>query len=217
MTLVGNIFVILFLFFIFGCSHTLLASNKIKEMVRKKFPQALPFYRLGYNVISILLFSLWWALSPKPDIIIYDLAYPFDLLILIPQFISLVGIIWTLKYIDGKEFIGVSQILRWKSGAYREEELDETSVLRIEGPYKISRHPVYLFSIIYLVFHPTMNLFYFLFVLCSVVYFSLGSRYEEKKLVERFGEEYVLYQKNVSKIFPVKPLFRFLIKRFIWN
>lgn len=217
MILLGDVLLIIFLFFVFGWLHSLLASNKIKETVRINFPQFLPFYRLAYNMVSLFTFYLFWVFSPKPDVILYDLSFPFDFLILVPQFFSLLGLLWTLKFVDGKEFLGISQIQRWKTGTYKEEELDETSSLRIEGPYKFSRHPIYLFSILFLLFRPMMNLFYFIFVLCSLIYFYVGSLYEEKKLVTRFGGEYVSYQKNVSKIFPAKPLLRFFVERFIWK
>ncbi|MFA6978244.1 MAG: hypothetical protein WC209_02885 [Ignavibacteriaceae bacterium] len=217
MILLGNIVLIIFLFLLFGWLHSLTASNKIKEFARERFPKFLPFYRLTYNIVSLFTFYLFWELSPKPDVILYDLSSPLDIIIILPQFASLFALLWTLTFVDGKEFLGISQIQRWKSGTYKEDELDETSALRIEGPYKFSRHPIYLFSILFLLFRPTMNIFYFVFVLCSLLYFSIGSFYEEKKLVERFGGDYVSYQKNVSRIFPLKPLFRFLIERFIWK
>ena len=144
--------------------------------MRINFPQLLPFYRLAYNIISLFTFYLFWELSPKPDVVLYDLSSPFDIIILLPQFASLLALLWTLKYVDGKEFLGFSQIQRWKSGTYKEEELDEESSLRIEGPYKFSRHPVYLFSILFLGFRPQMSLFYLILFICCVVYFYVGSK-----------------------------------------
>jgi protein-S-isoprenylcysteine O-methyltransferase Ste14 len=77
--------------------------------------------------------------------------------------------------------------------------------LKIEGPYKYMRHPVYFFSILFLIFRPYMDLTYLTLVICLIAYFYIGSYYEEKKLIEVFGDEYKVYQKNVPRIFPLKP------------
>ena len=66
------------------------------------------------------------------------------------------------------------------------------------------RHPIYLFSILFLGLRPTMDLFYFIFYLVIVLYFIIGSYFEEKKLVERFGQIYIDYQKEVPRIIPIK-------------
>ena len=42
--------------------------------------------------------------------------------------------------------------------------------------------------------------------LLAVIYFYIGSYYEEKKLVNYFGDTYIKYQKVVSRIFPGFPL-----------
>jgi protein-S-isoprenylcysteine O-methyltransferase Ste14 len=39
-------------------------------------------------------------------------------------------------------------------------------------------------------------------LICIIVYFYVGSFYEERKLVDKFGDEYLLYQKKVPRIFP---------------
>jgi protein-S-isoprenylcysteine O-methyltransferase Ste14 len=83
-------------------------------------------------------------------------------------------------------------------------ELDEEYTLRIEGPYRYTRHPLYFFSIIFLLFRPVMDLFYLTFFTCVVVYFYIGSYYEEKKLERLFGQQYTKYKKVVPRIFPVR-------------
>lgn len=203
MNYVIDVFIIIFLFTIYGALHSVLASNKVKELFKKKFRSLIAFYRLLYNVVALLLLYLIWELSPKPHVIIYDLPNPYDLIILIPQLLALAGIVWTFKYICFKEFIGLNQVKRFLGNNYL-SELDEELTLRREGPYRYSRHPLYFFSIVFLLFRPTMDLFYLTVLLCIVSYFYIGSFYEEKKMAKNFGKIYISYKESVPKIFPVK-------------
>ncbi|MDH3267744.1 MAG: hypothetical protein OEM46_02700 [Ignavibacteria bacterium] len=200
---VVDVLIIIFLFTVFGYTHSLVASEKVKIQFKKIFGELIAFYRLFYNIFSIISLYLIYILSPKPHLIIYDLQNPYDLIILIPQFLSLAGVIWAFKYICFKEFLGLDQIKRFFEKRYT-TELDEEFTLRIEGPYRYSRHPVYFFSITFLLFRPVMDLFYLTFFVCTVVYFYIGSYFEEKKLVRQFGEIYQNYKKEVPRIFPVK-------------
>lgn len=206
MILVLDVIIIVILFAIFGYIHSLVASEKVKIQFKKIFGELIAFYRILYNVFAILSFYFIYEFSPKPHVIIYDLQNPFDLIILIPQFLSLAGIIWVFKYICFREFLGLDQIKRFIEKRYI-TELDEEFTLRIEGPYRYSRHPIYFFSITFLLFRPTMDLFYLTFFLCIVAYFYIGSYYEEKKLVRQFGQVYENYRKEVPRIIPLK-LFR---------
>jgi methanethiol S-methyltransferase len=203
MALALDVIIILLLFAVFGYIHSLLASEKIKIQFKKIFGELIAFYRLAYNLFTLLSLYLIYELSPKPHIIIYDLQNPFDLIILIPQFLALAGIIWAFRYICFREFLGLDQIKRFIEKRYT-TELDEDFTLRIEGPYRYSRHPIYFFSIAFLLFRPTMDLFYLTFFLCMVAYFYIGSYYEEKKLVRQFGEVYENYRKEVPGIIPFK-------------
>jgi protein-S-isoprenylcysteine O-methyltransferase Ste14 len=203
MELVADVIIIILFFAAFGYTHTLLASEKLKIQFKKIFGDLIAFYRLIYNLLSLLSFYLIYELSPKPHFIIYDLPNPYDLIILIPQLLSLAGLFWVFKYICFKEFLGLNQIKRFVEKKYN-TELDEEFTLRIEGPYKYSRHPIYFFSITFLLFRPVMDLFYLTFFICIVVYFYIGSYYEEKKLVRQFGNVYENYKKEVPRIFPVK-------------
>ena len=214
MELVVDVIIIILLFTVFGYTHTLLASEKVKIHFKKIFGELIAFYRLIYNLIGLLSLYLIYEFSPKPHINIYDLPNPFDLLVLIPQFLSLAGVVWVFRYICLREFLGLDQIKRFIDKRYT-TELDEDFTLRIEGPYKYSRHPIYFFSISFLLFRPVMDLFYLTFFICIVAYFYIGSYYEEKKLVRQFGEVYEKYQKVVPRIFPVKFLKPYNQKNFV--
>ena len=201
-----DVFIIIFLFALFGYTHSLFASNKIKRLAVSYVGNYIAFYRIVYNITSVLAVYLLYIILPRPHIIIYDLNYPYDFIILIPQYLSLAGFIWSLRFICVKEFLGISQIRRWFNNQYDINELDEELSLRIRGTYKYIRHPLYFFSIMFLLFRPVMDLFYLTCLICIMIYFYMGSHYEEKKLVEKFGEDYIRYKKVVPRFFPLKIL-----------
>jgi hypothetical protein len=49
-------------------------------------------YRLFHDIFAISSFYLFLIAAPHRDIIIYDLSNQFDFIILIPQFLALIGI-----------------------------------------------------------------------------------------------------------------------------
>ena len=204
MNYVFDVIVLVLLFALYGFIHSVVASERVKVYFKKIFGKLIAFYRLLYNVFALIGIYFIWEFAPHPFIQIYKLASSYDYLVLIPQFISLAGMIWCFKYICFKEFIGLNQIDRYLRNEYSDSELDEKYTLRIEGPYKYSRHPIYFFSIIFLMFRAEMSLFYLTMFISFTAYFYIGSHYEEKKLVRLFGDQYRDYQKKVSRIFPFK-------------
>jgi len=204
MNYVFDVIVIFILFALYGFVHSVAASEKVKILFKKVFGKLIAFYRLVFNIFAVVVFYLIWDLAPHPSLQIYKLPPPYDYLVLIPQFISLAGIIWCFKYICFKEFIGLNQIDSYLKNEYSENDLDANYTLRIEGPYKYSRHPIYFFSIIILMFRAEMILFYLTMFISFTAYFYIGSYYEEKKMVRLFGDDYRDYQKKVPRIFPFK-------------
>ena len=199
----ADVLIILFSFAAFAFFHSFLATNKVKKFLCARYGNLIAFYRSIYIAVSLITFYLFYDSVPHPMLIVYDLRYPFDFLVLIPQFLSLAGLLWTLKYFDVREFLGINQIFRWFNKEYDCKELDEKLTLHVKGPYKICRHPVYLFSILFLAFRSEMDLFYLTLLIVVIAYFYAGSFYEEKRLVEKFGEEYLTYQKKVPRIIPI--------------
>jgi protein-S-isoprenylcysteine O-methyltransferase Ste14 len=204
MNYVIDVAVIIILLTLYGFIHSILASEKVKIIFRKTFGNLIAFYRIGYNVFALVGLYFIWDLAPHPALQIYKLPQPYEYLVLIPQLLSLIGMIWCFKYISFKEFIGLNQIDRYLKNEYSETELDENYTLRIEGPYKFSRHPIYFFSIMFLMFRVEMNLFYLTMFMSFTAYFYIGSYYEEKKMVRLFGDDFKNYQKKVPRIFPYK-------------
>ncbi|MFZ1291110.1 MAG: isoprenylcysteine carboxylmethyltransferase family protein [Melioribacteraceae bacterium] len=194
--------IIFFLFSLFAFSHSILAAFDVKKKITDKVGNKIAFYRLFFNITSVIFFVAIYFISPKPNVKIYDLQFPYDLIIFTFQFLGIIGLFWTSSYLNLKEFLGLSQIKRYFQNNYKTENLDENHELIIKGPFKYSRHPIYFFSIIVLGFRPYMDLFYLIFFFCMVIYFYVGSTYEEKNLEKRYGESYLNYKSKVPKFFP---------------
>lgn len=204
MSFVVDVIIIILLFLVYFALHSFLASLEVKKSIKQNFGELIAFYRLGYNIFAIISLYVIYEISPKPHMIIYDLPQPFDIIILVPQFIALFGVFWSFKYFCVREFLGLNQIKRYFYKEYK-SELDEELTLTFAGPYKYTRHPIYLFSILFLFFRPTMDLFYLTFFLMIVAYFYIGSIYEERKMIIYFGDEYINYQNAVGRFFPALP------------
>lgn len=204
MNYIIDVLIILLLFLLFGVSHSILASNKIKERIVEKVGDKIAFYRFFYNLSSLIIFVAIYEIAPKPNLIVYDLPYPWDLIVFGLQVLSIAGLIWAVLLVDLKEFAGINQIVRWYQGNYDPEELDEHKTFIVKGAFKYSRHPIYFFAILFLGLRPTMDLFYLTVFLCITAYFVIGSFYEEDKLLKHFGEDYREYQNRVPRLIPIK-------------
>ena len=203
MKLAYDVLTIITLTSLFCISHSVLASNKVKRAFQRKFGNRIAYYRIGYNIISFISLLVIYPMLPQIEIKIYSLPHPSNFIIIFFQLLSILGLILSAKYFSAGEFTGWSQLKRFRNGNYNANDLDEKSELIIKGPYKFSRHPVYFFAIMLLILRVEMGLTYFIIVVIFVAYFYIGSIFEEKRLVEKFGETYANYQKSVPRIFPI--------------
>ncbi len=114
--------------------------------------------------------------------------------------------------IAGILVIAFGALLRtWASGTLRKE-----STLCTEGPYKFSRNPLYLGSILIVVGVPIsqnqwwLSLFLFL---ASAFLIRLIIGAEEQVLKEKFGQAYALYCQRVRRFFSFPAFVRTLYQR----
>lgn len=204
MSLIIDVLVLVLMCSIYAVIHSLLASEKIKNIVSEKTGKLFAFYRFFYVAFAVILLYLLIETAPRLDIVIYDLNYPYDLFTLILQLVAVFGFYWAIRYTCAKEFFGFSQIGRYLNGSYSEAEGDENLYLMKLGPYKYMRHPYYFFIILFMLARPFMDLQYLIFCICAVIYFYIGGYYEERKLINKFGNEYLEYMSKVPKIVPYK-------------
>ncbi len=191
---------IVLLFLAFAVVHSITASSRFKEKIHnslgEKFYQA--YYRLAYNLISILTFLpiLWEAIQPSSAI--WNVGRYTYFTFLLFQVAGVAGAAISLYQVDWRSFIGLKQITS------RNQINDNASSdqLVISGMYKWVRHPLYFFSLIAIWFKTLMTLNWLTFCIAATLYFWIGTYFEEKKMLREFGTAYLQYQKKVPRLFP---------------
>ncbi len=187
---------------LFGVFHSIMAAIGFKALMVSVLGQRgyLGLYRLIYNIVSVLTLApvmLWAAVSPGK--MLWDLEGAPALLFTGLQLVGVVGLLVSLIQIDWMRFAGLKQLFAYFNG----DPLPlPAEPLTLNGVYALVRHPLYLFSLMFLWFSPVMSAASFGFALGSTVYFTLGSLLEEQKLAREFGEKYIAYQRRVAWMIP---------------
>lgn len=173
--------------------HSLLAADGVKEYCRIQFPVLFPHYRIVYNLIAIfgLMPLVWFSLQ--------DTTYVFspDTWMRIPAILLMsAGVIMLLvafASFNVKEFLGLEK-----------PEYVPDAKLVTSGVYRYVRHPLYTAMLLLfpgvLLYCPTWSVL--LLTVLAIIYIEIGSRLEEKKLIQVFGEDYIRYQQQVKRYFP---------------
>ena len=68
---------------------------------------------------------------------------------------------------------------------------------KAEGPFAIVRHPIYLGWVLMVFATPVMTTSQLLFAVVSTLYLIAAIPFEERSLLEAFGEKYGAYQKQM--------------------
>lgn len=191
------------IFLLFCITHSLFASVRFKRWIFGHIPGLNAYYRLLYNTISVLFLVAWFFSLPQ-----HNILYRFDGVL----FYGMAAVQLTFLYLAGRsvlthngmEFLGLKQIHnKWQKNR-APEYLDEIKKGKLvhKGFYRYMRHPMYTFAMGVLIFSPIMttNLLYTIIIVG--LYFWIGTYFEEKNLVKRFGEEYKEYQQDVPKFIP---------------
>ena len=184
--------------------HSLTASNGFKGKINSLFPFATKYYRLGYNTLAVFL------LIP-PIYILYKHEWEqlwqwggyYSWIQLLLGLGSILGFLLTLRTYGGMEFMGISQVL-----SSSEEKHNET--LHISDFHRYVRHPWYFLALV-LLWSRDMNLGLLITAIFITLYFIVGSRLEEKKLILEFGDRYAKYCDKVPGLIPLP--WKFLNKK----
>jgi protein-S-isoprenylcysteine O-methyltransferase Ste14 len=181
---------------IYGVVHSILAAHYTKDKFKKWLGDSfvVHYYRLVFNFLGVITFlPVLWLLATQPDIDWYLISSPWDFAAYGIQILALGCAGFTVLQTGAADFLGLSQPLQ-RYPAQQE--------LNTGGFYKWVRHPLYTFSIIFLLASPSMTQNWAALTIGSILYFYIGAIYEERKLESFFGEAYSEYKKRTPMLIP---------------
>lgn len=185
----------------FSLIHSLTADKRFKQLIANMFSERLRhgWYRLFYNIVTLISIAPLFIYMIDISEVIYSIPSWLTPIFLIIQLIGIIGLGLSILQIDWLRFAGIKQVYAYLAGKPLPLP-DET--LKTNGLYGFVRHPLYLFSLLFLWFTPTLTNTALIFNIMATLYFVFGSIIEEKRMVDYYGELYIKYQKDVPWIIP---------------
>ena len=192
--------ILILLIVIYFTSHSFFLYPSVKDFFIEKLHFSFKLYRIVFNLFAIMGLVLIYMYS---NTISDTLWLDSDITRLFGVLVILSGVYFTYKSFhnyDIKEFIGIT--------AESTDTLQNNLV--VDGLHKYMRHPVYTATIIIFIglFIYTPNAIFLIYLITTVLYLQIGIHLEEKKLISKFGDIYVVYKKEVPKLIP-----RFITKQ----
>ena len=177
--------------------HSIVASLALKHFVANRWPQLMPWYRLGFNAVALLALvpvglAWYWAAGDELWRWVGWQAWFANGLALV----TILAFIHSTKFYDTKEFLGLRQLRE------NETRVEDQERLQISPYHRYVRHPWYFFGIV-IIWTRNMDTAWLLSCLMITAYFMLGSRLEERKLLAYYGSAYAEYKRLVAGVFPL--------------
>jgi len=176
--------------------HSLLASLAVKRWVDAGWPKLMPYYRLTFNFLALLLllpiigFShhdpepMLWRWQGSAVWLANGLALG-----------AMLGFWLSLKSYDMQEFLGLRQL------QFHVRKVEDQERFQLSPFHRFVRHPWYFFALI-LIWTRDMGVMTLLSSILITLYFVVGSWLEEKKLLVYHGDIYRRYMARVPGLIP---------------
>ena len=176
------------------------------------------YFRLFYIAIASMAFSFLLAAIIKPKRMGRpEMTRPMQV-VSMASFIGLCVWLWFIPFsINPAFWVGLVVIILGQAvyalGFFAMREYPERKKVIVDwGIYGVSRHSHLLASVITILgviimgwnTQSTLYLFLWLYFVLDIAFNHYAILYEEKRNVEKFGQEYVDYMKRVPRYFPLK-------------
>jgi methanethiol S-methyltransferase len=181
---------------IFGIQHSVMARLGFKNWWTQFVPKPVErsTYLLCTNLCLGILFYFWQPIGGT----IWRVTNTTGIAILYALFASgWVLLLMSTFYINHFDLFGLRQVWLYLQGK-------EYTPLNFATPgvYKYVRHPIYVGLLLAFWFAPTMTVTHLVFALMTTAYILIAIQFEERDLVDVYGNTYVDYRRQVPMLLP---------------
>jgi protein-S-isoprenylcysteine O-methyltransferase Ste14 len=180
----------------FALQHSIMARPAFKRWWTRFVPEAAErsTYLLASSLALIALFALWepiggviWSVPKGLGQNLVLGLYAFGWLLLL----------YATFLVDHFDLFGLKQVWRHLTGkSYRPPQFRTPSL------YRVVRHPLYIGWLIIFWAAPTMTVAHLVFAAATTIYILIAIRFEERDLVDAFGNDYVAYRQRTPMLVP---------------
>ena len=181
---------------VFAVQHSVMARPAFKRIWTKIIPEAAErsTYVLFSNLAMIAFFFFW---EPMGGSIWTVTSEPLRIAIIGLYFVGWAVLFYATWLINHFDLFGLRQV--WYN--LRGQTPPEMK-FRVPGMHKWVRHPIYVGWLIIFWSTPTMTAAHLLFAVMTTAYILIAIQFEEKDLVDEFGDDYRNYQQDVGMLLP---------------
>lgn len=182
---------------LFFIQHSAMLRKSLRGYAQKFIPA--PYFSAFYAItsgIALFILLIFWQ---KSSILLMSAGGYHRLFFRLLFLISIIGFIWATRALTVFDPFGMKMIF-----LHMKNRQPKSMPLTIQGPYKLVRHPLYLFSLLMIWSSPDLSADRLLFNLLWTIWIIIGTLLEERDLVHEFGVEYQKYQKEIPMLIPLK-------------
>lgn len=180
-------------FVVFAVVHSLLAATPVRAQIQNRLRLRSPCYRLLYTVISIIGLAVLLIWLPPTGETLYRVARPWSLALYAIQALAAGAFLLAVRDFNGAAFLGLD--------CFRKApQIPET--LNVSGLFRYCRHPMYSAAMLFMLCNPHMTVGWLAYTVNISLYFVIGSLFEERRLLQQFGDAYRRYRDTTPRFVP---------------
>ena len=180
---------------LFAIQHSVMARPAFKRWWTRFVPEAVErsTYVLFSSLALVASFAWWQPMGG----IVWDATGAVRSILIALYLLGWALLLYTTFLIDHFDLFGLKQVWRRLRGSpYVPPQFYTPSL------YKVVRHPLYVGWLTIFWAAPTMTVAHLVFALATTAYILIAIRFEERDLVDAFGERYVSYRRTTPMLIP---------------